>query len=76
MSSGCPPCFTPEQWALWRTRHKGVPWPQPKSYCEDCLPAYQTEMLAAKRCQHPETIFVRDADGFINGRRPPSQETP
>lgn len=69
-----PPCFTPEQWVLWRTPHHSVRMPA-KHCCEDCTPEYQAEMLAAKRCDHPETIFIRDADGFISGHRPPPPST-
>ena len=75
MNSGCPLCFSPKQWVLWRTQPKGVAIPKPKSFCEDCTPEHQDRMVAVKRCQHPETIFVRDADGFITGRRPASEET-
>lgn len=69
-----PACFEPEQWTLWRTPHHGVRVPA-KHCCEDCTPDYQAEMLAAKRCDHPETIFIRDADGFISGHRPPQPRT-
>lgn len=69
-ASVCPRCFTPEQWVLWRTPHHSVRVPA-KHCCEDCTPEYQAEMLAAKRCDHPETTFIRDADGFISGHRPP-----
>lgn len=73
-STACPPCFDVWQWVLWRAPHKGVKVPRPKTYCEDCTPEYQAEMLTRQRCQHPETFFVRDADGFISGHRPPTQE--
>lgn len=73
--TACPPCFTVAQWVLWRTPHNAVHVPRPKSYCEDCTPEYQAEMLAAKRCDHPETTFIRDADGFISGHRPPRPST-
>lgn len=72
--TACPPCFTVAQWVLWRTPHNSVRMPA-KHCCEDCTPEYQAEMLAAKRCDHPETIFIRDADGFISGHRPPPPST-
>ena len=31
-------------------------------YCTDCTPAYQAEMLAAGRCEHPETEFIEDPE--------------
>lgn len=68
--SARPPCFTVAQWVLWRTPHNSAHVPA-KHCCEDCTPEYQAEMLAAKRCDHPETTFIRDADGFISGHRPP-----
>ena len=71
-----PDCFTPAQWVLWRTPHNSVRTPA-KHCCEDCTPEYQAEMLATERCQHPETTFSRDADGFVSGHRPPpTEETP
>jgi len=29
----------------------------PKNYCMDCTREYKVQMLAEKRCGHPETIF-------------------
>jgi hypothetical protein len=65
-----PACFTPEQWTLWRKPHHSIYVPA-KHACEDCTPEYQAEMRSARRCDHPETIFKRDADGFVSGHRPP-----
>lgn len=74
MPSTAPPCFTAEQWMDWRTPHNSVRMVA-KNYCEDCTPDYQAEMLATGRCIHPETIFIRDADGFISGHRIPQPRT-
>lgn len=71
----CPPCFEPLQWDQWRMPLPGVRLPRPKSYCEDCTVEYQTQMVKAKRCLHPMTFFIRDADGFISGHRPPQPPT-
>lgn len=67
-----PACFTPEQWELWRSaaRQAISGFGRPKNFCEDCTPAYQAEMMAANRCQHPGTTYKRDADGFLCGVRP------
>ncbi len=35
--------------------------------CRDCTPEYQREMLAAGRCRHPETVFVRRKGSDIEG---------
>lgn len=69
-----PACFAQKDWDNWRAPIGGVQLRRPSSFCEDCTPEYQAQMLAVKRCEHPETIFSRDADGFISGRRPPPQE--
>ena len=29
-------------------------------YCRDCNPKYQQQMLDTGRCNHPETVFIRD----------------
>lgn len=39
-------------------------------YCADCTAAYQSRMIARQQCAYPKTGFHRDADGFIEGRRP------
>lgn len=76
VSSKVPPCFTEAQWVLWITPHaRNIKMGRRPSPCEDCLPSYQAEMLAAKRCEHPEVVFERDADGFISGRLPVPVET-
>lgn len=38
-------------------------------FCSDCLPEYKRDMLAAGRCDHPDTVFRVDKDGFTEGRR-------
>lgn len=67
-------CFTLEQWALWRTPHNSMRVAA-RNACEDCTHEYQSQMLAAQRCQYPGTVFYRDADGFISGHRPPKPTT-
>jgi hypothetical protein len=33
-------------------------------------------MLTAKRCEHPEATFERDAQGFVRGVLPPTAAEP
>lgn len=37
------------------------------SYCRDCTPAYKAEMMECGRCQHAETVFVREEGGDVVG---------
>lgn len=67
-----PLCFTsPEQFAAWQ---RLIAECDPEEalrgdYCTDCTPEYQQRMIDEGRCAHPETTFVKDADGFITGVR-------
>ena len=73
-----PACFEPIEWVQWRnaaTCPNLVRQP-PQSPCEDCIPEYQAAMLAAKRCEHPEAIFERDAQGFVRGVLPATVADP
>jgi hypothetical protein len=40
------------------------------SFCADCTPEYQAQMIRERRCAYPGTTFEKDEDGFIYGRRP------
>lgn len=54
-----PSCFPSEaDWIEWSAARSGACSP-----CEDCASAYKRRMLAAGRCDRPETIFVVDEDG-------------
>jgi len=55
-------CSTQEKWAVLK-----------HGFCVDCTPEYQQEMLGAKRCQHPETIFQEGPHGEKVGRRDKKQ---
>jgi hypothetical protein len=73
-----PACFEPIEWVQWRnaaTCPNLVRQP-PQSPCEDCTPEYQAAMLTAKRCEHPEATFERDAQGFVRGVLPPTAAEP
>ncbi len=65
-----PACFEPIEWAQWREAATSPNLQPPQSPCEDCTPEYQAAMLAAKRCEHPEATFERDAQGFVRGVLP------
>lgn len=39
----------------------------PAGFCTDCTPEYQKKMIAEKRCENPQVVFVRDDDGWISG---------
>jgi hypothetical protein len=67
-----PACFEPIEWVQWRTAaiNPSLVRQPPQSPCEDCTPEYQAAMLAAKRCEHPEATFERDAYGFVRGVLP------
>lgn len=63
-----PRCFpTREAFRLWRDTDSVTR--SCSNFCTDCTPQYQAEMIVAFRCEHPFTIFVRDKDGFWEGRR-------
>ena len=38
------------------------------SYCEDCMPEFQGQMIRKKRCEYPGTLFHKAEDGWV-GRR-------
>jgi len=52
----------------------------PINFCRDCIPKYKEQMMAAHRCQHPETVFVleqgRDEIGvpLLNPKSPRAWE--
>lgn len=63
-----PACFeTAEQWEAWRQYNALSSGPV--SPCHDCTPAYQRQMLAARRCEQPTVIFVV-RDGAMMGVLP------
>ncbi len=35
--------------------------------CLDCTPEYQARMLAAGKCAHPETVFIKRRDSGVEG---------
>lgn len=35
-----------------------------KDYCRDCTPEYKDQMVACKRCDHLETVFIQSNDDF------------
>lgn len=60
-----PTCTTQDAYELWKKSSRvAIPI---YGFCEDCLPEYQSKMIRCHRCEHPETIFEEDDDGFICG---------
>ena len=59
-----PPCFASnEEWreyvvahAMSRGERKTTP---PVDFCRDCTVKHKDSMMAAGRCTHPETVFIR-----------------
>ena len=65
-----PACFVSrKQYDLWIEAEKRERVTS-SGYCTDCTPAYQARMKAEGRCEHPNTTFGQDGDGFTNGMRP------
>lgn len=60
-----PMCANPETYLLWKeVAHRIIPH---YGFCTDCTPEYQQKMIKDGRCEHPETLFEIDSDGFIAG---------
>ena len=58
-------CSDPETYLLWReSARRVIPH---YGFCADCTPEYQQRMIVEKKCEHPETLFEIDSDGFIGG---------
>lgn len=73
MRLAIPRCFcSRRQFELWMAAARESN-PGGSAYCTDCTPAYRQQMVAQGRCAYPGTTFVIDAQGFVEGRRPPQQ---
>ena len=60
---GKPRCWDDAHaWDVWRAESRGTYGP-----CADCTPGYREAMRAQARCERPEAIFVRTAEGDIAG---------
>ena len=64
-----PHCFEDaKQFAGW-VAYARMSQPAPAhSYCEDCTPDFQAQMIRQKRCQYPGTLFHKVEGGWV-GRR-------
>lgn len=61
-----PDCFpTRTQYLVWHRLARDLKI----SYCTDCTPEYQKQMLEAGRCRYPGTTFFLDEDGMVEGHR-------
>ena len=55
-----PPCFDSEaSYQQWVTAYRNSNEERRGTYCSDCSPEYQAEMVRAGRCLWPGTTFVR-----------------
>lgn len=60
-----PSCTEPTVYRLWKeATTRAIPQ---YGFCTDCTPEYQSKMIRAGRCEHPEVLFEIDKDGFICG---------
>lgn len=55
-----PDCFDSEsQWQLWMAAAQAsFGSPGVHSFCADCSPEYQSQMIVARRCAHPTVSFA------------------
>ena len=66
-----PACFDGwEQFRLWVSAARAMHPTPGHDWCEDCTKSYQDKMIQQGRCAYPGTIFIRCADGSVEGRRP------
>jgi hypothetical protein len=70
MKEPYPRCFdSAKQYAVWRQAARSC-YPSPgHSYCEDCTPEYQANMIVVYRCEFPGTTFHVKADEGLHGQR-------
>lgn len=69
MTPEAPPfCFSRKQWVLYVKAAENAK-PGPASYCTDCTPEYQRQMVRAGKCGHPQARFTNDEGGWIQGHR-------
>jgi hypothetical protein len=54
-----PTCFNdPKEFKDWVRYARQSKPSESDSFCTDCTPDYRDKMVAEKRCQFPDTIFV------------------
>lgn len=63
-----PRCATAEDYKNWRHYAREVY--AAYNFCTDCTPEYKERMCREGRCEKPDTIFLKDKDGFLFGRPP------
>jgi hypothetical protein len=67
-NSYVPECATEKEFRLWRISAREVY--ASYNFCTDCTLEYKERMILEGRCEKPDTIFLRDKDGFVFGRPP------
>lgn len=60
-----PACFTAQGWMEYEV-HWAETTRKPVNPCSDCTPEHKARMMAAARCAHPETVFVKRS-GSVEG---------
>ena len=63
-----PECASEDEFRLWKASAREVY--ASYNFCTDCTLEYKTKMISEGRCEKPDTIFLKDKDGFIFGRPP------
>lgn len=75
VSAPTPACFdSKHQFIKWREAAVASREPMHAGICTDCTVDYQQKMMRAGRCAHPETVFARDSDGFVQGFNVPMKD--
>ena len=71
MGQGAPRCFqSPEDATRWQRSARYAPAGS-SSFCVDCTPGFQREMVKAGLCDHPDVVFVTNPqDGTTVGFKP------
>lgn len=63
-----PMCFTAQQWEEWKEAARtDCPAHGP---CNDCTPEFKNEMMEKNRCENPQVVFLKNADGSLSGHLP------
>ena len=68
-----PACVSWHDYELWHQAARLFPSGLVSGFCTDCTPEFQEKTMMAGTCEHHELYFIRDTDGFIEGRTPASK---
>ena len=70
-----PPCHNDDEWEHYIEDEAAsvddtTTPPSHSGYCQFCTPEYQAEMIAQRKCVHPNVTFRLDEEGGVEGVRP------